>query len=192
MSEQFLYWACKQKDGIPNDPGTWLEIAFEKVLSQGGCCLDSTWKYQPDVVSGDETRGSPPATAAAEAAKYVVKTFKRLAPTSVPDIRSHLQKGICVAFSIPVYHSWTLNPEVQKTGDIVLPIPNEDDHNEGHAMCFVGYEDLPGDTDTGGGRFLVRNSWNSYWATESKLGIGYGTIPYSYIAKFGSEAYSID
>jgi C1A family cysteine protease len=97
-----------------------------------------------------------------------------------------------VAFSIPVYHSWTLNPEVQKTGDIVLPIPNEDDHNEGHAMCLVGYEDLPGDTDTGGGRFLVRNSWESYWATESKLGIGYGTIPYSYIAKFGSEAYSID
>jgi hypothetical protein len=191
MSEQFLYYQCKQKDSIPQSPGTWLEVAFEKVLSQGGCCLDKTWKYQPDVVAGDETRGTPPAGAVEEAANYISQGFRRLPPTSVPDIRSCLQNGNCVAFSVPVFRSWTLNGEVRRTGNIVLPIPNEDDHNEGHAMCMVGYEDDPAETDTGGGRFLIRNSWNGYWGTESILGTGYGTIPYAYIVKFGSEAYSI-
>lgn len=82
--------------------------------------------------------------------------------------------------------------EVTRTGEILNPIPGEQEVG-GHAMCFVGYEDIPGEPDLGGGKFYLRNSWDSYWATHPVLATpGYGTIPYSYIARFGAEAYSID
>jgi C1A family cysteine protease len=61
-----------------------------------------------------------------------------------------------------------------------------------HSMCFVGYEDDETDTALGGGKFYVRNSWEN-WASESTIGAsGYGTISYSYISRFGAEAYCID
>jgi C1A family cysteine protease len=62
---------------------------------------------------------------------------------------------------------------------------------DGHAMCFVGYIDLPGNPGLGGGRFILRNSWGTSWGINSPYGAGYGTLPYRYIARFGAEAYSI-
>jgi len=56
----------------------------------------------------------------------------------------------------------------------------------------VGYEDIPTEPDLGGGKFYLQNSWDGEWATEPVLGtVGFGTIPYSYIAQYGEEAYSI-
>jgi len=58
-------------------------------------------------------------------------------------------------------------------------------------MCLVGYTDMPGRPEIGGGRFILRNSWGTLWAAQSSFGAGYGTIPYSYIARLCMEAYSI-
>ena len=191
MSEQFLYWNCKQTDGEPNAYGTWIGVAMP-LLQRDGCCLESTWPYNPKVIAGNEGQGPPPAGAVAEALLFRVTTIHQIGATSIIDIKSELAHNCCVAFSVPVYNSWYLNDEVQRTGEIVNPIPNEGEVG-GHAMCFVGYEDIPEEPDLGGGKFYLRNSWNSYWATESVLGsAGYGTIPYSYIARFGEEAYSIE
>lgn len=189
MSEQFLYWDCKANDGDPNGYGTWLSVAFPRLQSDG-CCLDSTWPYNPNVIPGNEGQGPPPAAATAQAPNYKVATINALPPTSVQDIKNELQRGRCVAFSIPVFNSWYQNNEVTLTGDIVLPIPNEPNVG-GHAMCIVGYNDAPTDVDLGGGTFIVRNSWNSQWGTQCVYGVGYGTIPYAYIARFATEAYSI-
>ena len=190
LSRQFLYWDCKQHDGDPNEEGTWVGVAMPQLKSDG-CCLEATWPYVPTAIPGNESQDPPPAAAVAEAASYKIPAFHQLSPTSILDIKSELATGRCVAFSIPVFDSWYQNDEVTRTGEIVNPIPNEQE-NGGHAMCFVGYEDVADEPDLGGGKFYLRNSWNGYWATESVLGIsGYGTIPYSYIARFGSEAYSI-
>jgi len=190
LSRQFLYWDCKQHDGIPNEEGTWIGVAMPR-LQADGCCLEATWHYVMDPIAGNEAQGPPPAGAATEAATYKIPTFQQIPPNSLLDIKSELAQGKCVAFSIPVFNSWYYNDEVTRTGEIVNPIPNELEHG-GHAMCFVGYEDLPAETGLGGGRFYLRNSWDSNWATESVLGTtGCGTIPYSYIARFASEAYSI-
>ena len=190
MSEQFLYWNCKQADGEPNDEGTWIGVAVP-LLQRDGCCLESTWGYNPTPVAGNEGQGPPPANAAAEAMGFRVMTTHQLTATSIIDIKAELAGKRCVAFSIPVYDSWYRNDEVQRTGEIVNPIPNEPEVG-GHAMCFVGYEDIPDQPDLGGGKFYLRNSWNGDWATEPVLGTkGYGTIPYSYIARFATEAYSI-
>jgi C1A family cysteine protease len=190
LSRQFLYWDCKQHDGHPQEEGTWIGVAMPQ-LQADGCCLEATWPYVPDPIAGNESQDPPPAAAVPQAVPYRIPAFHQLSPTSLQDIKGELAAGRCVAFSIPVFNSWYQNDEVTRTGEIVNPIPNENDSG-GHAMCFVGYEDMPDEAALGGGRFYLRNSWNGYWATQSVLGTtGYGTIPYSYIARFGMEAYSI-
>jgi C1A family cysteine protease len=190
LSRQFLYWDCKQHDGDPNEEGTWVGVAMPQLQSDG-CCLETTWPYVMTVIPGNESQDPPPTGALAEAATYKIPAFRQLSPTSVLDIKSELAQDRCVAFTIPVFNSWYQNDEVTRTGEIVNPIPNEQNVG-GHAMCFVGYEDIPTEADLGGGKFYVRNSWNGNWATEPVLGtVGYGTIPYSYIAQYATEAYSI-
>jgi C1A family cysteine protease len=78
---------------------------------------------------------------------------------------------------------------VSYTGDIVLPTPG-DSVEGGHSMCLVGYVEEPGAPGWGGGRFLVRNSWDR-WGIKCRYGKGYGTIPFSYILRYSEEAYSI-
>jgi C1A family cysteine protease len=190
LSRQFLYWDCKQHDGDPNSEGTWIGIAMPQLQSDG-CCLEATWPYVMTPIADNESQGPPASGASAEAGNYRIPAFHQLSPTSILDIKSELAQDRCVAFSIPVFNSWYQNDEVSRTGEIVNPIPNEQDVG-GHAMCFVGYEDIADEPDLGGGKFYLRNSWDGNWATEPVLGTpGYGTIPYSYIARFGTEAYSI-
>lgn len=191
LSRQFLYWDCKQHDGDPNDEGTWVAVAMARLVADG-CCLEAAWPYVMTKIPGNESQDPPPAGAAAGAADYEVPQFQQIAPTSVPDIKAALAQDHCVAFTIPVFNSWYQNDEVTRSGEIVNPLPGEVNVG-GHAMCLVGYEDLPADPASGGGKFYLRNSWGAAWATESVLATaGYGTIPYSYIAANCSEAYSIE
>jgi hypothetical protein len=188
LSEQFLYWNCKRNDGIPNEEGTWLEIAIP-LLRREGCCTEGRWPYNPTPVPGNEGQGPPPSGAQLEALSFRVPSYKQLAPTYVPDIKNELAAGRCVAFSIPVFNSWLYSKWVAYSGDITMPVPGEV-RVGGHAMCLVGYVDLP-NPGLGGGRFILRNSWGLNWGINSPYGAGYGTIPYAYIAKMGAEAYSI-
>lgn len=190
LSPQFMYWDCKQHDGDPNDGGTWIAVAMAQMQSDG-CCQEATWPYVSNPIPGNESQDPPPAGALADAANFRIPGFRALAPTSVPDIKSELAQDRTVAFTIPVFNSWYQNDEVTRTGEIVNPIPNEANVG-GHAMCFVGYQDLPDQPELGGGKFYLQNSWDAEWATQSVLGTtGYGTIPYSYIAQYCEEAYSI-
>lgn len=189
-SEQFLYWNCKQNDGQPNNEGTYLGVAMP-LLQRDGCCLESTWAYNPNPVAGNESQGPPPSGAQAAALQYKVSLIHQLAPTSVPNLKNELARERCVAFDIPVFNSWYQSSEVARTGQITVPIPGEQPVG-GHAMCLVGYEDLSEEESPGGGKFLLRNSWGTAWADQSSYQPGYGSIPYAYIAQYGQEAYSID
>jgi C1A family cysteine protease len=190
LSRQFLYWDCKGHDGDPDGEGTYIAVAVARLVADG-CCLEATWPYVMTPIAGNEAQDPPPAAATAEAGTYKVPSFEEISPTSVQDIKAALANGLCVAFTIPVYNSWYQNGEVERTGELLNPIPGENSVG-GHAMCLVGYQDSPGDAAVGGGRFYLRNSWGTTWAPESAIGVpGYGTIPYSYIAGSCSEAYAI-
>lgn len=186
LSEQFLYWDCKQHDGIPNTSGTWLRVAFP-LIERDGTCPEADWPY---VTSGCSSEGcGPPPVGAFPAALPYRRKVQAIPPTSISDIKAKLASGNCVAFSVPVFRSWFRSVQVRADGKINMPLPN-DILEGGHAMCFVGYEDsqAPG---IGGGRFLLRNSWGTTWAPNSVYGAGYGSIPYAYIARYCQEAYSL-
>lgn len=189
LSEQFLYSKCKELDGIPHKDGTYLGVAFPKALQKFGVCRENTWKYNPVVDPKNYGQGPAPEQAVSEAAQYKPAATWAISPTSVYDIKSELAAGRCVAFSIPVFNSWYANAAVRLSGDIVLPVPGEK-RNGGHAMCFVGYEDLPDQPEIGGGRFRLRNSWDKKWGIHAEKP-GYGTIPYAYIEKHCVEAYTL-
>jgi C1A family cysteine protease len=191
LSRQFAYWDCKQHDGHPDEEGTWIGVAMP-LLQSDGCPTEDVWPYVPNDIPGNEGQGPAPAGAMEAAAQSRIPGFRQLAPNSVRDIKAELADGRPVAFSIPVFDSWYLNnPEVEHSGDITNPIPGEL-ADGGHAMCLVGYEDRSDDPAIGGGRFLLRNSWGTTWASGSTTGTpGYGTIPYSYIAAYAMEAFSV-
>jgi C1A family cysteine protease len=191
LSRQFLYWDCKQHDGDPNAEGTWVAVAVDR-LTADGCCLEQTWAYVPTVIAGNESQDPAPAAAVAEAGTFKTPQAHQIASTSVVDIKAALAGGFPVAFSIPVFNSWYRNDEVYRTGELVNPLPGEAQVG-GHAMCFVGYQDEDAAVALGGGRFWIRNSWGTVWASQSAIGTaGYGTIPYSYIAANCTEAFAIE
>lgn len=188
LSEQFLYWNCKRSDGVPDTEGTWLGVAYP-LLKRDGCCPEADWPYVGTPVAGNEGQGPPPGGAQLQALSFRLSGFQQLAANSVDDLKARLAAGRCVSFSIPVFNSWYYSQSVKYSGDITNPIPGEV-RNGGHAMCLVGYVDSPGDAALGGGRFILRNSWDANWGLASPHGPGYGTIPYSYITRFATEAFS--
>jgi C1A family cysteine protease len=184
FSEQFVYAICKQRDGIPNQPGTWLRIAYP-VVRDVGVCTETTWPYVGDSIAGNEGQNPPPASAVSECSAYK-RSFTQVDPKDISRFKAAIAEGQVISFSIPVFDSWYRNISVQETGDIIMPLPGEPVQG-GHAMALVGYaDDL---AYPGGGRFELRNSWGEGWAWNSSLGSGYGTIPYQYIAGFGKEAF---
>jgi hypothetical protein len=184
LSEQFLYWACKQRDGYPGE-GTWIKTAMG-VLEELGICAETIWPYVPNKIPGNEGQGPPPAGSEEQAAAYRIAKGKLEEPRWVPQLKEALADGKPVAFAVPVYNYWLSEP-ARSGGDIRMPL-SSDSTLGGHAMCLVGYQD---DTAVpGGGYFLVRNSWGTTWATKSAIGAGYCRLPYAYMAKLGRSAYT--
>lgn len=179
LSEQFLYWDCKQNDGSPTRPGTLIAVAVDCSV-RDGVCLESDWPYVGTSIPGNEGQGPPPTGAPGGAAQHQAQSAVPLTRKSSADIRSHLDNVVPVAFSIPVFAKW-LNP----SGKIPMPIPTAPLQG-GHAMCAVGYQ--PDATAPGGGFFVVRNSWGTQWAPQSPVAPGYGSLPYAYIDRYGWEA----
>jgi hypothetical protein len=196
LSAQFLYWDCKQNDGIPNTPGTQLGLAMG-LLERDGCCTDATWQYNASPMPGNEGEGPAPVAAMTDAANYKIGYYNLVVPSTVildpiDAIRSELGRDRCVAFTIPIFQSSYNNENVRESGNFIDPLGTASDLKiEDHSMCFVGYQDDASDPASGGGKFYVRNSWDQ-WATQSQLGMGYGTISYNYIASWCTEAYSIN
>ena len=44
LSEQFLYWYCKENDGIPHSSGTFIDVAIKGLVTTG-VCKETTWPY---------------------------------------------------------------------------------------------------------------------------------------------------
>lgn len=184
LSEQFLYWACKERDGYPGE-GTWIKTAMA-VLEDFGICAEAIWPYNPNKIAGNEGQGPPPADAQEKAGAYRIAKGQIVEPRWVDELKEVLADGKPVAFAVPVYAYWLSEP-IRSTGAIRMPL-STDKSLGGHAMCMVGYQD--DESVPGGGYFLVRNSWDTVWAKESPIGKGYCRLPYAYMTQLGRSAYT--
>jgi len=181
LSEQFAFWNMVETTGDRN------LLALYPLLESDGICREVTWRYYPNPIAGNGSQGPPPSKALAEAAAFTAPHVLQLPPRSVDTIKRALLQERLVGIGIPVYKSWFESPVVRKYGNITVPIPGEVAEPVGHAVVLAGFQDDP--EFAGGGYFIVRNSWDHHWATESVLGSGYGTIPYRYISNFNWDAW---
>jgi hypothetical protein len=185
LSEQFLYWRCKETDGHPDLAGTWIRVGMER-LKEDGVCVEQIWPYNSNPVSGNEGQGPAPGGAEQAAHEYKIADATKLQARWVSALRETLAGENVVAFSVPVYTYWLVEP-TRSSGDVRMPL-STDPLEGGHAMCLVGYEDDP--EVPGGGFFYLRNSWGERWGRNNSLGAGYGRIPYAYLTEHGRSAYA--
>ena len=189
LSEQFLYWACKELDGFPG-AGTYIHTAMS-ALAEYGVCGEALWPYNPRD-EGDEGQGPPPANAVNRAEEYRLGSTRTVEPNLVIHYKHVLAgdddtPGMPVVIATLVFRSWFFSSETHRTGKITMPLPGEDPHS-GHAWCVVGYVD---DAQApGGGYFIIRNSWSGGWAPDSPEAPGHAVMPYEYVERFAVEAFT--
>jgi C1A family cysteine protease len=185
LSEQFVYWACKERDGYAGS-GTWIRHGMG-VLEELGVCTEETWPYKGNPIAGNEGQGPPPAGAETKASAHRIEDSEQLQARWVNALRQQLAEERAIAFAVPVFTYWFADP-VARTGDIRLPL-STDKVEGGHAMCLVGYQDDP--NVPGGGYFLVRNSWGTTtWGRDNAVAPGHARIPYAYMAEHGRSAFA--
>jgi len=82
-------------------------------------------------------------------------------------IKYWLNKNEPIALGISIYSNF-MNFSAARSGNIGLPTTS-DKFIGGHAVVLCGYDDVTS-------RFILRNSWGSYWGDN-----GYFYLPYDYI-----------
>ena len=190
LSAQYLYWACKEKDGEPKEEGTRLSVALD-ALREVGVPPARMWRYSPSPdPTGNEGQGPPPkeATLRNKALSYKINRFMRLRSRDVRALRAILDSESPIAFAVNTFAAWDY-PSTVLSGDVPLPLPGENTDG-GQAVVLVGYEEnsaLPG-----GGAFIIQNSWGSAWGLKARYGVGCGTLSYSYASLYGLEAYTLE
>jgi hypothetical protein len=180
LSEQYYFWACKQRDGMPWSDGTTMSAARD-VIKYDGACLEGTWPYNP-FPTADPAQGPPPQGAKEEAKKYTYPNIDYIRwQVDLSKLKNSLSQRHIVVFAVPVFESWYKSAETKRTGEVTMPLQN-DKIVGGHCMSLVGYKD---NADySGGGYFILRNSWGTDWGFQCPYGAGYGTIPYAYIEEY--------
>lgn len=186
LSEQFVYWWCKQNDGIPKASGTYVSVAM-RCLSEAGAPLEQVWPYV-SFSQGDEGQGPPPAAAAAGDPGFRTVRTMEFNRTDINGIKTCIAEGRVVAISVPVFDSWYYPTSTRRWGKITLPFPAEN-ADGGHAVALVGYQDDP--STPGGGYFIVRNSWQP-WAYDGVWQAGYGYMPYAYVSRYATAVFSAE
>jgi hypothetical protein len=189
LSPQFLYWGCKELDGLP-DAGTYIHTAMS-VFAQYGVCQEAVWPYNPKQTDS-EGQGPPPRGARESAQSCRLPSARTVEPGLILHYKhvlagEHGADGMPVTFGVLVFDSWYKSAETNRTGKITLPLPGEEPAG-GHAMCVVGYVDDA--TVPGGGYFIVRNSWGAQWASDSPEAAGHALMPYDYVERFAMEAFT--
>ena len=200
LSPQFLYWACKERDGNPHSEGTTLATVLESI-DEAGVCEDRLWEYRSTLRYGDDGlldagQGPAPMEAVDNARGYRGRC-QALSPNAAAKYRRVLASGRPVVVGLMTFSSWTRNPVTEVTGRVFMPHMEEtenglellEEDGGGHAMCLVGYVDE--ETAPGGGYFIARNSWGAGWASECAEGAGHALIPYRYVEWFTLSAFTI-
>lgn len=186
LSEQFIYWACKDRDKIPGDVGTSPVVGME-VLKDLGVCSEAIWPYKPEPVdNANPGHARPPEPAFTEAKRRRITGYRQLPSKDFRQIKAALAEKKPVLIGLPIWEHWTDAWQARKLGKVRPPLPGER-RGGGHAMCVVGYRDDA--SVPGGGYFIVRNSWGPEWGADNADGPGLCHIPYRVVFEQGVAAF---
>jgi hypothetical protein len=189
LSEQFLFWGCKQLDDMPSNPtGTTPDAAIQ-ALKQYGVCLERDWPYQPEPVLGNVGQDPPSQIATRRARARRIAAGGALESTGSRAVRMALADGQPVLLGLPCYAFWINAGQARRAGRLRRELPGEHSLG-GHAVCAVGYRDDP--IAPGGGYIIIRNSWGGDWGSENLDGAGYGHVPYDLVDTQNKCAYVLD
>lgn len=162
LSEQWLYYKCKEIDCWPNVQGTSFRYAMQ-VLRKAGIPVEQGWSYDP------LTQGTPEKWANTVANWYKCAAYWRIA--TIDEFKALLTKG-------PIAIGITCFDEIFSPVDGVVPLPrNRKRPRGGHAICIVGFND---ETKL----IKFKNSWGTSWGKE-----GYGFISYDYFNSYCLDAW---
>jgi len=191
LSEQFLYYLCKEKDGIPGDVGTNPALAVQ-LLKDEGICTEPVCPYVPDPNNTQPGGPKPSQVAYDEARRRRITGFTQLpakGTAAVSQIQAQLAQGKPVMIGMPIYEHWTGSTQGTLLGRLRFPLPGERQVG-GHAMCVVGYRNDA--TAPGGGYFIVRNSWGTDWGKDNVDGPGYCHMPYLLVSRQNLVAFAAE
>ena len=174
LSEELLYWSCKQIDG-DNGSGTSFRSA-SAALTGRGQPREDIWPY--DGLRNDADISYNPPEGALGAVPYFNASMTRVSPT-IQDIQLWLARRFAVALGVSLSRGF-FEPV---RGVISMPIP-EENLMDRHAVLVVGYEN---GATAGDGFLILRNSWGLDWGDG-----GYGYLPYAYIERYGGDAWAIN
>lgn len=172
LSEEFLHWAAKARDGLPpGTDGTTL-AAMVAGLADVGQSTAILWPYDERADDTVSNYGPSPGALADAAGR-------RLAPagsiTPSPEaVQGALDDGALPVIGIALFDTWF---QAAADGRISLPDSSMSPLG-GHAVAVVGYR---GPSDAV--EFIVRNSWGADWGDG-----GHGYLPAAYVERFGLAA----
>lgn len=174
LSEEVLYWGCKQVDG-DREPGSVFSSA-SAALMQWGQPREELWPYNGNRDDTDLSYSPPDGALDGD---ICFKALMRRIPANIQSIKSWLSRGYTVALGIILCQGFY----TPFRGTISMPISDEE-LTEGHAILVVGYEDS---SVVGEGFLVLRNSWGLDWGEG-----GYGYLPYAYIGLYGGDAWIVE
>jgi hypothetical protein len=161
LSASYLYWRCKELDGIPDKPGTYIRIALEIAQKEG----------VPPASTFPLIKTKPPAgwrteALKREALKYRIKSYERL--YGLHQIKQTLSERKYVAVgSLVTSGNWLDGNEF---------IENPEGYwMDGHATWLKGYNDLLKYLQYLG-HIRGINSWGEDWGDKGKYWMSYDYI----------------
>jgi hypothetical protein len=175
LSEEFLYWGCKQRDRWPLDERTTL-LAMAETLSTEGQSAASLWPYRAEA-RHDHPGYEPSGAALADARARMLPFGAPIAPEAA-SLLVTLDAGSVAVLGLDIHDSWR---EVGGNGLVAL-LTTGSRRLGGHAVAVLGYRGARPAVD-----FIVRNSWGPQWGDR-----GHGYLPAAYVDAHGVAAWRLD
>jgi len=158
-------------------------IATLRDYSKSGACKENYWPYIHKDIPHNHAHIPAPTDAIDNAIFY--KGSDRVVYLSTRDaneVKTALKKGKIVVIHTGV-NGWN-----HGTGEIRLPLSEENFGRGGHAVAVIGFVDSDAvPEEWGGGYLIVRNSWGDHYGHNNIMGPNYGghlKMPYAYYNQF--------
>jgi len=172
-------------------PGSFLDLAEQHMVScdsnNYGCSGGNSYRAAqfaqtsgvPDEACFPYVASEPPCEDGCDdwAARAVHVSEFEAVSRSVDALKEALQQG-------PFQVSFNVYGDFYSYGEGVYEYATGT-YRGGHAVVLVGYQNTPG--ETGGGHFIVKNSWATGWGEDGYFRIGYSQVTNS--INFGRSAY---